>query len=234
MIYMNKLMAVLVLLALPMLGFSQNYWEVTLSPGGIVYFGDLTVPDVTFQQTHLGGQLSVKRYYHGEHAIRINALYGTISGADKNYDRNSLRNNSFEGQLAEFSLMGELDLKGRKRYTKKLGYQRTFSPYLLAGFSGIYCKPEVTYGQPDSKDLNVDYPSWHFGMPVGGGVKFDTNERLFFGLEFGLRLTLSDYLDGTQASGNAYKNDSFAFGGLMAGYRFQVHKKAPKVVFEKA
>jgi opacity protein-like surface antigen len=226
---MNKLTASLLLLTLPILGFSQNYWEVTLNPGGIVYFGDLTVPDVTLKETNLAGQISVKRYYQGEHAIRFSALYGTISGADKNYDRNSIRNNSFVGRLAEFSLMGELDLKGRKRYTKKLGYQRIFSPYVMMGLSAVYCKPDVTYGQPDSADKDINYPDWHFGIPFGGGVKFDINERLFFGMELGLRLTLSDYLDGTQASGNAYKNDSFAFTGVTAGYRFQLKRQVAKM-----
>jgi opacity protein-like surface antigen len=229
---MNKLIAGLVLLAMPMLGFSQNYWEVTLNPGGLVYFGDLTVPDVTFKETHLAGQISIKRYFHGEHALRFSALYGTISGADRNYDRNSIRDNSFVSSLAELSLMGELDLKGRKRYTKKLGYQRIISPYVMVGLSAVYCKPDVTYGQPDSPDKAINYPDWHLGIPFGGGVKFDINERVFFGMELGLRLTLSDYLDGTQASGNAYKNDAFAFSSIMAGYRFQ--KKRKVAMMEKA
>ncbi len=226
---MNKLISGFLLLAFPMIGFSQNYWEVTLNPGGMVYFGDLTVPDVTLKETNLAGQISIKRYYHGEHAIRFSALYGTISGADKNYDRNSTRNNSFVGKLTELSLMGELDLKGRKRYTKKLGYQRIISPYVMVGLSAVYCKPDVIYGQPDSADKAINYPDWHLGIPFGGGAKFDINERMFFGMELGLRLTLSDYLDGTQASGNAYKKDAFAFTGITAGYRFQVMRKVAKM-----
>jgi hypothetical protein len=218
---MNRILTCFAFLALPVFMFSQNFWEVSLTPGSMVYYGDLPVPYVTFKETHLGGQLAIKRYFHGEHAIRLGVLHGTISGNDADYASHSGRGNSFIGRLTEFSVMGEIDLRGRKRYTKKLGYQKTWSGYIMFGLSGIYCNPEVTYGEQNSKDLGIEYPNWHFGMPIGGGFKKDLNERLYIGAEAGLRLTLSDYLDGTQASGNAYKNDAFFFGGISAGYRFQ-------------
>lgn len=227
---MSKILPCLAFMALPFLGFSQNFWEVTLTPGAIAYYGDIPVPYVTFKETHLAGQLAIKRYFNGEHAIRLGVLHGTISGNDANYTGHSTRGNKFIGTLTEFSVMGEIDLRGRKRYTKKLGYQKTWSSYVTFGLSGIYCNPVVTYGQQTNKDLGIEYPDWHFGMPLGGGFKKDINERLFIGAEAGLRLTLSDYLDGTQASGNAYRNDAFFFGGVSVGYRFQKQRaNLPKV-----
>lgn len=224
---MSKIFAGLLFLATPVFGFCQKYWEVSLTPGAIVYYGDLTVPDVTMRETHLAGQFNLKRYFDGEHALRFGVLHGTISGDDRNYERLSGRGNRFKGRLTEFSVMGELDLRGRRRFSKRAGYQKTSSPYIMFGFSGVYCKPDVTYGQPDSKDKGIDYPNWHFGTPFGAGFRFDANERVVFGVELGLRLTLSDYLDGTQASGNAFKNDAFVFGGVTAGYRFQKRKASP-------
>ncbi len=226
---MNKFITGLALLCLPAFCFSQNYWEVGLAAGASVYYGDLTVPAVTFKETHLAGQISLKRYFNGEHAIRLNVLHGTFSGDDNNFKSLSSRGNKFVGKFTEFAFMGELDLKGRRRFSKKKGYQKTASPYIMVGLSGIYSNPDVTYGQPDSKDKGVNYPSWHFGIPIGGGYKFDINERITVGAELGLRLTLSDYLDGTQASGNAYKNDAFLFSGITAGYRF-VKGKRKRVV----
>ncbi|MBI1226963.1 MAG: hypothetical protein GC192_17155 [Bacteroidetes bacterium] len=230
----NKLLTGLVLLAFPLFCFSQNYWEISLSPGASVYYGDLTVPIITFKETHFAEQISIKRYYR-DNALRFNVLHGTLSGDDSNYSRNRSRGNKFVGKFTEFALMGEIDLKGRRRFSKKLGYQKTASPYIMFGLSGIYSKPDVTYGSPDSKDIGIDYPSWNFGMPVGVGYKFDLNERVVFGAELGLRLTLSDYLDGTQASGNAYKNDAFFFGGITVGYRIiNLGASAVKVDKEKA
>lgn len=210
---------------IPAFCVAQNYWEVSLSPGATIYYGDLTVPIITFKDSHMAGQLSLKRYFNGEHAMRFNIIHGSLSGDDNNYQKNSARGNNFIGRITEFSLMGEIDLKGRRRFSRRLGYQKTTSPYIMFGLSGIYSKPKVHYGQPDSKDIGVDYPNWHFGMPFGAGFKFDANERIVIGLEVGLHLTLSDYLDGTQASGNAYKNDAFYFGGLTASYRFMKKRK---------
>lgn len=226
----NKNYVGLGLLFLPFFSFCQKYWEASLSPGASVYYGDLTVPDVTFRETHLALQLGIKRYFNGQDAIRLNVLHGTISGDDNNYPSHQGRGNKFVGKFTEFAVMGEIDLKGRRRFSKKKGYQKTASPYIMFGLSGIHSMPEVTYGQPDSKDIGVDYPAWHFGMPFGAGYKFDVNERIVVGAELGLRLTLSDYLDGTQASGNAYKNDSIFFGGLTVGYRFMKGKRPKRVV----
>ncbi len=231
---MNKIVIGLLWLTLPTLCISQNFFEISLGAGGIVYYGDLTLPDVTFKQMHVGQQLSIKKYFHGEHALRFNMLHGTISGDDNNYKSHASRGNKFSAKLTEFAIMGEIDVRGKKRYTKKAGYNKTWSPYVMFGLSGIYCKPDVSYGQPDSKDLLVNYPDWHFGMPVGGGIKFDVNERILVGAEFGVHLTLSDYLDGTQASGNAYKNDAFFFSSLTVAYRLQSKKNVPKTVLDKA
>ncbi|MCC6726046.1 MAG: hypothetical protein IT258_16185 [Saprospiraceae bacterium] len=226
---MNRSLACLLLAFLPIFGFSQNYWEVNVTPGVMAYYGDLTVPDIKFREAHFAGQLNLKRYFKGEHAIRVNVLHGTISGDDNNFDRNRGRGNKFTGQLSEFSIMGELDMKGRKRYNKKGDYNKVGSFYLVMGFAGTYCKPEVSYGNPENQDASISYPAWHFAVPIGGGFKFDLNEHLFLGAEFGMRLTLSDYLDGTQESGNAFKNDAYGFGGVSLGYRFDKHMKSSRV-----
>ena len=108
---------------------------------------------------------------------------------------------------------------------------------MFGGGSVAYFEPKVAYGSADSKDIGVDYIKWHIGMPIGGGVRIDVNEKIVFGLELSYRFTISDFLDGTQASGNAYKNDSYTFGGIWIGYRFfdkametkEVKKKKGKV-----
>lgn len=224
---MNWFFTSFLLLVIPLVGTAQNFWEVGAAPGAIFYYGDLMVPNVLVKEGHWGGQLTAKRYWNGEHALRLGLMYGSLSGDDNNYDRNSIRGNRFTAQLAEFSLACEIDLRGRFRYTKRAGYQKTWSPYVMFGLSAIYCDPEVVYGQPDNKDSEIDYPAFHIGFPVGGGLKFDLNERIYIGAEFGLRITLSDYLDGTQASGNAFKNDAIAFTGVTAGYRFQTKGSVP-------
>ena len=208
------------LFLLPVFSFSQKFWEISASPGLMNYYGDLTPPLFTVKEVFFGGQISARRYFDREHAIRVNILHGKLAGDDQNFDRNYLRGNRFEGRLTEFSVMGELDFKGRKRFSTRFGYEKMASLYLFGGGSIAYFDPTLHYGSADSKDKDVDYIKWHVGMPIGGGVKIDVNEKLVIGLELSYRFTISDYLDGTQASGNAYKNDSYTFGGISVGYRF--------------
>ena len=208
------------LFALPIFSFSQKHWEVGITPGVMNYYGDLTAPLFTVKEVFAGGQISVRRYFDREHAIRVNILHGKLAGDDHNFDRNYERGNKFEGLLTEFSVMGELDFKGRKRFSSSNDYQKMASLYLFGGGSVAYFNPTVHYGSIESKDADLDYINWHVGMPIGGGVRIDANERLVFGLELSYHFTISDFLDGTQASGNAYKNDSYTFGGISVGYRF--------------
>lgn len=191
------------------------------------YYGDLTPPLFTVKEVFFGGQLSARRYFDREHAIRVNILHGKLAGNDHNFDRNYLRGNNFEGRLTEFSIMGELDFKGRKRFSTRHGYEKMASLYMFGGGSVAHFDPTVHYGSVDSKDADLDYIKWHVGMPIGGGVKIDVNEKLVIGLELSYRFTISDFLDGTQASGNAYNNDSYTFGGISIGYR--IFDKAKKV-----
>lgn len=219
-------LAVFALFLLPAFSFSQKYWEVSASPGLMNYYGDLTPPLFTIKEVYLGGQVNVRYFFDREHAVRLNLLRGSLAGDDRNFDRNYLRGNSFSGQLTEVAIMGEKDFKGRKRFSTRTGYHKMSSLYLFAGGSLAYFNPTVHYGTPNNEDVNEEFQKWHIGMPIGGGVRIDASEKLVFGLELGYRFTISDFLDGTQASGNAFQNDSYTFGGVSVGYRFIRKPKA--------
>lgn len=218
--------AALLLFLLPVLSFSQKHWEISASPGLMNYYGDLTPPLFTVKEVFLGGQVNARYFFDREHAIRLNLLRGSLAGDDRNFDRNYLRGNSFSGQLTEVALIGELDFKGRQRFSTRTGFHKMSSLYLFAGGSLAYFNPTVHYGTFITGDLDMEFQKWHIGMPIGGGVRIDANNKLVFGLELGYRFTISDYLDGTQASGNVYQNDSYSFGGVSVGYRFLGKTKA--------
>ncbi|MCU0345985.1 MAG: DUF6089 family protein [Saprospiraceae bacterium] len=221
-----KLTLGLALMILPLFAVAQKHWEVSAGVGAMNYYGDLTPPLFTIKEVHLGGQLSVRRFFDRQHAVRLNLLHGKLSGSDRNFDRNYLRGNSFEGQLSEISIIGEFDVRGHKRFSKKHGFQKISSLYFFGGGSVAYFNPVVKYGTSDSRDEEIDYINWHVGMPIGGGVRIDMNERIVLGIELAYRFTISDFLDGTQATGNAYKNDSYTFGGAWIGYRFMDKEEA--------
>ncbi len=217
------------LLGLPFTIFAQKkHWEASATFGAMNYYGDLTAPFFTIKEIRAGGQFSLRRYFDREHALRLNVMYGSLSGADHNFDRNYLRNNSFDGKMTEIAFLGEKDFKGQKRFSSRHGYQKMSSLYMYAGASVGHFDPTVTYGNPDSGDKKIDYIKWHLGMPVGGGLRVDLNQKIVLEFEVSYRFTISDFLDGTQASGNAYKNDGYTFGGVSLGYRL-FDKEKPAV-----
>lgn len=224
----------LAILALPIFSFSQKHWEFSLMPGAMNYYGDLTPPLFTVKEVHFGAQFGIRRYFDRAHALRLNVLHGALSGDDHNFDRNYLRGNSFSGKMTEISILGELDSKGLKRFSSRKGYNKTNSLFFFAGASVAHFNPKVIYGELNSKDYDIDYVKWHLGMPIGGGLRVDANKHLVVAIEVGYRFTISDFLDGTQASGNAYANDSYAFGGVSIGYRIFDKEKPKEVPTDKA
>jgi OmpA-OmpF porin, OOP family len=208
----------LLLLAIPC--FSQSYSEVTFSYGIVNYYGDMTREFFSTDEVNPGIQLSLNRHFDKQHALRFNFLIGQITGDDRNDELLATRGNAFQATIFEGSVMGQIDLIGNERFSRRVGFKRTLTPYFLVGAGVIYANPKVTYSDPNNKDAKIDYPNVHIFAPVGGGLKYDLNLKLYLGIEAGIRFTVSDYLDGVQASGNAYSNDGYIFTGLMAGYRF--------------
>lgn len=184
---------------------SQNT-AIGLWGGGINYIGDLTDQTIVWNETQaaVGGLLTYQPnpFFN----LRIGLSVGTIGGTDANRantDTLRVRNLSFESQLMEFAVMGELNLIG---YDVQM---EPFSPYLFFGVAGIYHNPRAFYqgawydlqplgteGQgttefPDRKP----YSRMQVAFPVGLGMKFALGSGLTLAAEAGFRYTLTDYLD---------------------------------------
>ena len=57
-------------------------------------------------------------------------------------------------------------------------------------------------------------------FPVGFGAKVQFGDHLSVGLDFGVRLTFSDYLDGVSRIANPKSKDYYGFGNLTLSYCF--------------
>ena len=220
----------LLFVAFPFFSFGQNYWETALTLGYSNYLGDMVAPIYTLKEAHPGAQFGLKKYFDGRHALRANFMYGRISGDDKNFEGIAARGVSFNANIYEITLMGEMDFWGTKRFRKNSSYHKTVSPYIFVGLGAAFVSPETVYGDPDNPDAKIDYPGVHMVLPIGGGLKMDLKEKVYVGAELGFRLTASDNLDGVQASGNSYRNDVYLLFGLNAGYR--IFKKKAEVLPE--
>lgn len=225
MTYFTRLIQTLLFAVLPLCAFSQKYWEFGIGGGLTNYLGDLVEPKLTFVGAHPSAQFSFRRSFDGQHSLRINGLYGKISGSDDNYERNSVRGTSFESDLFEAAVIGEVGFWQPKRMEKRFKVAKVVLPYLMLGISAAYGDPEVTYVDPNNRDAQTDYINLHIGIPVGLGVRARVAENFSVGLEWSIRATISDFMDGVQATGNAYKNDSYVFAGMMMAYRFNDRPK---------
>lgn len=222
---MKKLQTLLVALALPVFLFAQEKWEGGVYFGIINYGGDLVEPSVTFKESNLMYGVYLRNYLLPKLAVRANLLHGKIAGSDKNFDELVLRNVNFEASITELAVRGEFNFLGKQRYYGDTLSGR-FAPYVFGGIGLILADPDTDFSKSPSnpaeiqKDKDADFSKIHFSLPIGAGLMYNINNKWTIGLEYGIRLTFSDYLDGVKYTGNSDKNDVYFSGGLTLGYRF--------------
>ena len=174
--------------------------------GGIsFYHGDLSSDNFfnSFSRTGaMGGAFA--RYGFSEYLTAKFAInYGRISGDDADYD--NPRNLHFRSHVLEFGLTAEWNIMGYHPYN----LYKVFSPYLFGGIAITSFKPQAelddewinlqslgTEGQgmvefPERKPYSLS----DIAFPIGLGFKYAINDKLNVGIEAGVRITLTDYLD---------------------------------------
>jgi hypothetical protein len=98
--------------------------------------------------------------------------------------------------------------------------------YAFAGVGGILGWPKPL------KDLvDVYEPKTQFGLtlPVGLGMKYVMSSNLSVGIEFGGRLTTTDFLDG-YTSKFSKANDVYYFAVFNAIYRVRTSRKGLPII----
>jgi len=188
----------------PFFLFAQHF-ELGANLGVSYYEGDLTVSTIggRLDQVNFGGGGFVRYNINNFVAARASVNYGSLSGEDGG-DRES-RNLNFSSNILEFALTGEFNILGFQPYN----LERVFSPFIFAGVAVFKYNPTTIYegqtvdlqpigteGQglaafPDRKRYNLT----QFAIPLGGGLKYAFNDAWNVGLEGGIRVTFTDYID---------------------------------------
>lgn len=192
-------------IALSPLFLSAQHFEVGANIGISYYEGDLTVSTVggRLDQVNFGGGGFIRYNINNHLAARASINYGRLSGEDG--AERAARNLNFSTNVLEFALTGEFNILGYQPYN----LERVFSPFVFAGvaifnfdpttvFEGqtVELQPLGTEGQglaafPDRKFYNLT----QFAIPFGLGLKYALNDAWNVGLEGGIRLTFTDYID---------------------------------------
>ena len=219
---MRSLIVTLFILSLGICCFAQKV-EVGIMGGGMFYNGDLTEKPLE-ADIHLAGGMFLRINMNDRVSLKGNVLIGSISGSDigaKSATRH-LRNLSFSSKISEFAAEVEVNLVDN--YKDK--DSRTICvPYLFVGINIFHFNPQAnlsdsatgkvilyelqplgTEGQGLTKYRDLKrYNLNSIAFPLGAGVKFHVGQYLTLGLEFGMRKTLTDYLD--DVSGYYAEND---------------------------
>ncbi|HFA49428.1 MAG TPA: OmpA family protein [Bacteroidetes bacterium] len=242
---MKNLELVLLLFLLPAFTFAQDMdlgeteemdtssssgeWSAGVFLGYSNYFGDLVEPTFTFDQANAAFGIFIKNQISYRFGLKANLYYSNIEGSDLNYDRNEGRGSSFESSLVELAVRGEYDFRRKKNYDYQEGdtefmeagtYKKKIVPYIFLGLGAAFVNPDVVYGAYSNGDDVADYSNVHLTVPVGLGVRIDLSRKMYLGLEWGERITFTDYMDGVSLSGNQDDNDVYATGGITLGMRF--------------
>lgn len=190
---------------------AQDY-DLGVLAGSSAYVGDLTPNSFTIKgiRPALGllARLNVNPYI----SLRGNLNLGYIAAYDKymntGTDANSInrkeRNLSFHAPLIELSGMVEVNLMkyiaGSKKYK--------FAPYVFGGIAAVYSTPKAYLNGDRVSLMNLEtepgksYGPVKIAIPFGLGIKYNVSKNWTIGLEFGPRLTFTDYLDDVSTTYN--------------------------------
>lgn len=202
-------------------------WELGLSGGITHYVGDLN-PTFHFRFPHPAGSVWGKYNFNKHWSLRAAFTYGRVSADDAEgvFDHQIVRNLRFQSDIFEVHSAIEFNF-----FPYRPGDPETkrFTPYLFLGVGGFYFNPQ-TYFNGELVDLQPlgtegqqtpsradQYPYSRFQpcIPFGIGIKWSFHDRLSLGVEWGMRLLFTDYLDDVSGL-YGDKGEIFTIRGLTA------------------
>lgn len=134
-------------------------------------------------------------------SVRFGLAYGSVAGDDQNpYDELGVqRQHAFSNSFFELSSVFEYHFIDYRSDNKRIKW----SPYAFLGIGFLRLNnPAPAY---------EDFSQLQFVLPMGGGVKYILSKRLTLGIEFGVRKTYFDYLDGI-SDGDVTIKPNYRFG----------------------
>jgi opacity protein-like surface antigen len=176
-----------------------QHTELGINAGAAFYKGDLshTLPGAV-KEAHPAFGLFY-RYNPSDYiSYKLMFNYAAVSGRDKHAIEDDLlkRDLSFKSSILELGLQLEYNLGGYQPYA----LSSPFAPYVFVGIAGIRYNPQARYDNDwvnlrPLRTENISYSKFSVAIPFGAGVKYALNDHWNVGAEFGLRPTLTDYLD---------------------------------------
>ncbi len=215
---MKKLSSIIFILAVLIgkLSYSQHF-EPGLLLGASNYYGDLA-PNPVLSETHAAFGGFARLNMSSSFAITFNLISTTISGDDKNFEANKVRNLNFKTSLTEFSGVVEFNFF-------KFGVDvndKRHTPYVFLGLSFTQFNPTANYvGQTvqlrNIRTEETQYSLFAVTIPMGIGYKWQFDKHFALNWNLGFRRSYSDYLDDVSTVyPDSYENIQSKKGSMVA------------------
>lgn len=199
------LLALIALLGLPAVLYSQSFFAlrrdrnflVSFGSGTANYYGEMVNPG-EFGKLRPNIAMGAEFYLKPRISVRADLTWFQLSGNDADADDDRVeRNLSFRSNCIELSLLGTINLTPMGlRF-----YQRTqLNFHAFAGVGALFHNPKAKYEgewyalQPLMTE-NVKYSRLQPVIPVGLGARIKLNPFFNILVEAGYRFTFTDYLD---------------------------------------
>jgi hypothetical protein len=192
-------------------GASAQRSELGFGIGTFNYTGDL-VRNYNFKYSKPAATVFYRSNLNNIVSFRAGITAGKIGASEKPIDPFAVqRNASFNLFLFEASTVMEyhfLNWRETKRFVR-------FTPYLFGGLG--------LFGIAGNQQKTSAYSNIQASIPFGGGMKYIYNPKWYFSMEFGIRKTFFDHLDGVSGGdirdknyryGNPNDNDAYYFLGV--------------------
>lgn len=223
-------------------------WEFGVQLGTAYYIGELN--DIHFYPLRPSGGLVLRYNYDSRISVRSMANWGRISASDDNIEGgfSKVRNTSFRNDVIELGAVFEFNFTEFSTYALNTFDKKSsiVSPYVYLGLAYFYHNPQInidgTYRNASNFVIEGNtYRLNQLSMPMGIGLKFRMN-NFGLGLDWGIRGTLTDYLDdistyyeenvnSTASSGfqrgNKFNNDWYVFTGVSLFFNLTQRRICP-------
>ncbi len=200
--------------------------DIGLTGGLSYYIGDINPSIQIMNRPKPTIGLFYRKNLNKRYALRYGVNYAKLTATDKvrSTDLSQYRHLSFSSDLWE--AYGVIEFNFIPYQINNRATSR-FSPFVFIGLAAFKVSPEVR-----GRDLDVlgsDLIS--VSIPFGLGVKFNFSGNWGLGIEWGMRKTFTDqvdglpekYADGYQLS-NSQNNDWYSIVGLTLNYKILTHK----------
>ena len=179
--------------------------EIGLFGGTSYYIGDINTSLPFYRSSPAGGAM-IKYNFNEHYAIKTGINFGSIKAYDVDFSNilHQTRQAEFVNNFYDLAIQGEFNFKPFKVTI----FSRPFSTYVTAGLAYTFF-PET--GGPALSYLN---------FPFGGGIKYGVSKRVTVGMEWIVKKSISDNIDGVKNFGQfsspslVHNNDWVSLAGF--------------------